>query len=104
MTQYKKGDRITIEIIDPTPLNNHPIPAHLYKIINHEPSPFDWSTVKAGMAFKFPQGVYWYVGADLKDKECGVFAINAEWDRFSSFCMGNAPRCPERDIHPITTK
>jgi len=70
----------------------------LLAVKDQEPE-FDWSTAKAGMAFKFPKGISWYVGDDLHDKGWGVFALNKEWESFDSYYKSSKMiRTPEHDM------
>ena len=78
--KYKAGDILTIEV---TLTENEAIVLNAtqgafafsilhHKIISHKPAPepeFDWSTVKAGMAFKSKMTgkIYWYVGPRTSD-------------------------------------
>lgn len=77
---------------------------HPFQIIAIEPAPFDWSTVKAGMAFMpsngSVHGPVYYVGISINENSLGVCNPIFEWKDgpiFSSH-RDNYMRTPEHDI------
>lgn len=101
---YKAGDIIEIELTaKAAKALNLDLPcaiwpeAVLSAIKATEPE-FDWSTVKAGMAFKRQDNIFWYVAADITDKDYAIFTDSEEWINFDCYFLGNFKRAPEHDM------
>ena len=69
----------------------------LLAVKDQEPE-FDWSTVKAGMAFERQEKIFWYVAADITEKEYAIFTDSEEWHNFDCYFIGNFKRAPEHDM------
>ena len=101
---YKAGDIIEIELTaKAAKALNLDLPcaiwpeAVLSAIKATEPE-FDWSTVKAGMAFKRQDNIFWYVAADITDKDYAIFTDSEEWINFDCYFLGNFKRATEHDM------
>lgn len=104
-TKYKAGDIVEIRLDnDAARLINGGESFYLEDelVIKHTPAPepeFDWSTVKAGMAFKRKDNnIFWYVAADITDKDYAIFTDSEGWINFDCYFIGNFKRAPEHDI------
>ena len=69
----------------------------LLAVKDQEPE-FDWLTVKAGMAFERQEKIFWYVAADITEKEYAIFTDSEEWHNFDCYFIGNFKRAPEHDM------
>ena len=97
--KYKAGDILTVRLLDEGAkvMNRPNTNDDVLEIIYHIPAPeqkFDWSTVKAGMAFERQEKIFWYVAADITEKEYAIFTDSEEWHNFDCYFIGNFKRGP----------
>ena len=104
--KYKAGDRVVIELTRAqAEVWNKYTPG--FNVVSHTPAPepeFDWTTVKAGMAFESPSfGLLHYVGfSATKYGGTHVFATGyagaKDFVSFSKPKLSNITRSPENDV------
>ena len=114
--KYKTGDNVTLNVT----LSKHGAEQlnrqdkeilfgeDEWSIASHTPAPelpFDWSTVKPGMAFETPfQGVCHFIARHPLYEDVIFLAHNLKsksgFNNVSSFCIDNLKRAPEHDIKP----
>lgn len=102
--KYKEGDIVEIQLTaKAAEALNLSLPCVicledvLLAVKDQEPE-FDWSTVKAGMAFERQEKIFWYVAADITEKEYAIFTDSEEWHNFDCYFIGNFKRAPEHDM------
>ena len=99
--KYNKGDRVTV-ILDEAAAEVLNIPgraADLFSrdIISRTPAPFDWDSVKPGMAW-FRQDYYYYVGpSPVKAGEHIFTSDSFGLFRFGAEDRAKLTRAPEND-------
>lgn len=101
--KYKAGDILTVRLLDEGAkvMNRPNTNDDVLEIIYHIPAPeqkFDWSTVKAGMAFKQDGKIFWYAAEDITDEDYAIFTESKEWVYFVSYLKEDFKRAPEHDI------
>ncbi len=84
--------------------------SHPLDIIAIEPAPFDWATVKPGMAFDKPQraGTLWYIGPDPVDENYAVFGTyrptgGGFWGDLTFYKKISLARAPEKDVKVVVS-
>ena len=106
--KFKEGDLVTVKLTNEGASNLNLQGGKLSiryigknPCISHTPAPepeFDWSTAKAGMAFKMGDDIFWYVAKDITRKDYAIFTDSEEWINFDCYFLGNFKRAPEHDM------
>lgn len=96
--RYKEGDKLLFKIKE-----TDQIPPILkigdvifgLELLEHTQAPFDWSTVRPGMAFRLGIHILHYIGPDLDNDDYVILKGNVS---FGSIAMEGLTRAPEHDI------